>query len=210
MTARPLILLVLLVACTDVAPPDRPEPYPFFIELDDGFRAIFSWPRASLPVRVWTEPNDDLVQAVVHAIRVWQDAALYGEFSAVIISDSSGADVIVRQGVAVELARDTTAFRPDCRAGTTIAATEADSAIVLPFRMLVQRRRGADDGGVSACFLTAVAHELGHTLGILGESDDEADLMHVPPKVSVPSRRDEVTFAMLYHTPATIRLPSGR
>ncbi len=76
--------------------------------------------------------------------------------------------------------------------------------------MTVHRRSGADNAGAAACILSAVAHEMGHTLGILGESDDETDLMHVPPEVNAPSPRDRITLTTLYHTSPTIRLPAGR
>ena len=60
----------------------------------------FHWPRSSLPVKVWAEDALNLPSHTRRGLDQWEEAFLYGEFAAVVVSDSSTADVIVRNGLA--------------------------------------------------------------------------------------------------------------
>jgi predicted Zn-dependent protease len=201
-----LLLALSLSGCASLDAPERPEPYEFSYRIPNGFVAVFHWPMAALPVRVWAEPSGDLPGDVVNALRLWEQAAIYGEFRGVLVADSAQADVIVRIG---EPETPGPSAVLACSSGTEWGIN-LDTSIALPFRTTIRRRAGASTSDVAACLRVLVAHELGHALGLIPESDDPADLMYGLPTVPAPSARDRATFTTLYHTAPTVRLPPGR
>jgi predicted Zn-dependent protease len=201
-----LVLLPWLTACEVATPPERPTPYEFAIRLDDGFPLIFRWPAASLPVRVWAEPVLSLGEHAADALRLWEAAGLYAEMHGVIVDDAAEADIVIRLGTPEpRLAGE----RP-CRSWTYIEVGAADTAIRLPFPTTIVARSGSSNQDLHDCLREAVAHEIGHALGLFRESDDPADLMHVWPSPDGLSARDVATLEALYHTRPTVRLPEDR
>ena len=221
MTRQLVALLALgaVVGCGDVALPERPEPYQFSIDCSiDGLcssaagdlKLIFSWPRHSLPVRIWAERRQDFPLHTARAIRLWMDASIYGEFSAVLVPDSQVADLIVLLGepeLVIQSSSDVTPL--DCRGRTSIEVA-LDTTIALPFRITIVPRAGSGPNELNRCFPRAIAHEFGHALGLFLNSDDPSDIMFARPMVASTSLRDRATFATLYHTRPTVRLPDGR
>jgi predicted Zn-dependent protease len=225
---RAIVLVVLAcwgLGCTDATLPERPAPYRFWITLDSdgnaieegGFRAIFRWPREALPVRVWTQPEPNVREGVIHAIGLWRSVALYGEFRAVLVSDSQTADIIITRGEPKTINNGATFDRLECQASTSIGI-DLDTAIVLPFRTDISPRTGATGDQVARCFETVLSHELGFALGLFPDflggttfnGPTPEDLMYSPPRVDAPSARDQATFNTLYHTKPTVKLPVGR
>jgi len=201
-----LVLLPWAAACEVATPPERPIPYEFAIRLDDGFPLVFRWPAASLPVRVWAEPALSLEEHAADALRLWEAGGLYAEMHGVMVDDAADADIVIRLGTPEpRLAGE----RP-CRSWTFIEVSAADTAIRLPFPTTIVARTGSSDQDLQDCLRAAVAHEIGHALGLFLESDDAADLMHVRPSPDGLSARDVATLETLYHTPPTVRLPAGR
>jgi predicted Zn-dependent protease len=200
------IATVLLAACDGATPPERPAPYDYAIRLENGPILSFRWPLASLPVRLWVEPDMDLEPIVMAAIAQWKGTALYGEFDAVLVADSTRADVRIRPGTPFASAPD----NPMNCGGATSIGVESDTTITLPFVVTLNRRLGVDDGNVKECLALVITHELGHTLGLFLHSDDPQDLMHARPNPAGLSPRDKATFTTLYHSPVSVRLPAGR
>jgi hypothetical protein len=201
-----LLALAALSSCAEVGAPERPAPYAYSITLPNGFQLIFRWPASALPMRVWVAEGGDLPRAVEDGLRLWEGVALYGEFRGVVVADSTQADVIVTQGDPEQPGPGAILA---CSA-VTFWDVNADSTIALPFHMILRPRVGWSSGDVADCYHVVAAHELGHPLGLLLHSDDPADLMYGAPSVSAPSPRDRATFAVLYHTTPTVRLPAGR
>jgi predicted Zn-dependent protease len=204
---RPAIALALLlgtVACDQVTPPDRPAPYQYAVRLQDGFPLVFRWPAASLPVRVWAEPALSVEEYVTEALSLWEDGVLYAEVSGVLVQDSSEADVLIRLEPGPQTSSGTA-----CTSWTFYAVT-LDTVIELPFRTVLEPRAGSASQDLHDCLRQAVAHELGHTFGLLLESDDPADLMYPGPSPRGLSPRDVATLETLYHSRPTVRLPANR
>jgi predicted Zn-dependent protease len=184
--------------------------YAYTIPLETGFRIVFRWPASSLPVRIWTEPDGDLRAAATAAIRLWEDVVLYGEFNAVLVNDSARADIMMLREASDPLRGRIPDGSLRACGSTTTVGVEFDSTITLPFRMTLTPRAGANADDVRDCLQIAVAHELGHALGLLLDSDDPSDLMFEFPTVANPSRRDRATFGTLYHSTPTVRVPEHR
>lgn len=206
MHARLAGLLVVVAACDGTTPPERPAPYEYAIRLEDGPVLSFRWPTASLPVRFWVEPGTDLRYVVEEAIREWESVALYGEFVGVLVSDAARADVQVRMG---ESYASAPTYDLNC-GGSTSIAVERDTTIALPFVISLFPRVGSGSGDVQQCLALVGTHEMGHVLGLFLHSDDPQDLMHARPSPDGLSPRDRATFATLYHSVVSVRLPAGR
>lgn len=201
-----LPLLGLVLACGEPTVPARQAAYGF----DDGLGEVFRWPDERLPVRFYADARGAMPALVTRALGVWEEQFLYGEFAGVLTTDSASADVIVvwSGGVPPDVPPDPGAPVNACTGLTRLvidSATNAlDSAIVITAQSLAG---SATDAQRAACFQRVVAHEVGHSLGLLQHSAQAGDLMAAQPVVDRPTTRDRVTVEVLYHTPPTIGPP---
>jgi predicted Zn-dependent protease len=211
------ILLILVAAsgglsCADIAAPSRSEAYEWRRIIPTGLGSAdtlsFHWPRSRLPVRVWAEDSLNLVTDVQNGIDRWEAAFLYGELDAVLVSDSSTADVVVRVGSAVKggfsITRLESAMAPECEGGTDFDLPAGSNQLTMPIRVFVNPRFDPAAPGVAECMALTTTHELGHAIGIFTHSPVVTDIMYGDPSVSSLSTRDRATAEAAYHIAPTL------
>jgi hypothetical protein len=209
---RTLLPLLVLIgaACSDLLPPPGVDPYEYrvFVPTTGGTTPLaFRWPRARLPIRVYVADDNPLRPALLGAIDTWEGAFVYGEVRAVLTPDSTTADVIVRNEVAVKLqSRFRLAGSADgCLGSTDFEADPESGILVPPFRVRVWSLTAPTNPGLAACYEATVLHEIGHALGIFAHSPDAGDVMNVNPTRTTLSARDKATIEAVYHLPVTLR-----
>lgn len=205
---RRLLLGSLIIAgasCSDISPPNRAADF-YDWRLNTGGQALtFNWPESSLPVRIWVEDSLGLPGHTAAGIEAWKEQLLYREWDAVIVGDSSTADVVIGFSI-IPAFRSVKLFSmaPGC-SGVTSFPPLVDSSITLPFRVRITNQ-SSDPTSPQAqfCFGITVAHELGHTIGLFQESPDPNDLMYGADPTTGPSTRDRNSIQQLYHFPADL------
>ena len=208
---RALVLpaALLLAACAELSPPDRPVPYEsrLFVNYDNnGTPAIdslrFRWPSSSIPVRYWVEDSLGSPGHVTEAIATWKAAFLYGEWDAQVVDDSSSADVIVRLAQAPPKPSPSRlrffSRAPECEGVTDIDTVATRRELRLPLRIYLNPRLPNDPNLARCLGLTAV-HEVGHTMGLFQHTTDPVDIMFTDPVATELSDRDISTIEALYH-----------
>ncbi len=185
-SALPILGGVLAAAvglsCADIAAPGRSDVYEwrFITSTGPGTNdtLTFHWPRSMLPVKIWAQDTLDLPTHVTHGIDVWKAAFLYREFDAVLVPDSSAADVIVRAdspAKSTATARLQLSLAPECEGGTDIVPLPGSRTIQYPVRVFLLPRFDAAAPGVSECLALTATHELGHAIGIFTHSSVATD-----------------------------------
>jgi predicted Zn-dependent protease len=210
---RPALALATLtaLACGDIAEPLRNDLYEWRLIVPSGATADtlhFHWGRSDLPVRVWVEPAENLPDLMQRAIDTWESVYLYREFQAQLVSDSTGADVLVRATPApakaqLGVTRLESAMAPECSGATDLDVSPDLSELRLPIRIYIEPVSG-DIPNLQRCLGLTTIHELGHALGIFAHSPNPTDIMYTDPTVEQPSRLDRGTAEALYHLPPTL------
>lgn len=199
--------VALLAACTEPTVPLRFDIYGF-----DSGGDVFHWPADRLPVRFYAQPTGNLPSLVQHAIDAWEGAFLYGEFTGMLVGDSTAADVIVHADSAPAVAPDQGAPVPACEGNVhspgsppgTITWDPLTKVIDGPLQLDLSVLGVYSTGQLAACLRRTTIHEVGHGLGLFQHSSDPGDIMYEPPQVDLPSQRDHRTIEVLYHTPPTV------
>jgi predicted Zn-dependent protease len=170
----------------------------------------FHWPQSRLPVRIWADDTLNLPAHVQHGIDEWEAAFLYGEFRAVVVSDSSIADVIVTSGLAPNSGFSVTRLEsftaPECQGATDIELAASGSEILPPIRVYVDPRFDPSPPGLDACIELTTTHELGHALGIFAHSTNPNDIMYFDPVATTLSPADRATAEVAYHAEPTLTI----
>ena len=194
-----LAIAVLTAGCSDIIPPSRTPRY-----LADAAGDTFHWPPDRIPVRYFVDPRGALPRLVHNGLSAWQDQFLYGEFRAVVVADSTAADVIVRWQDSVPA--DVPPALGACD-GVTTYVLDSTKTMTGPEHVSLRVRLGYTLPQIAECVRRVVTHELGHSLGILSHSPATTDLMYGTPAIERPTERDRNTAQVLYHTPPTIFPP---
>ncbi|MEP6572748.1 MAG: hypothetical protein ABJD11_08630 [Gemmatimonadota bacterium] len=204
-----------VIACSDIVAPSRFGRYEWrlFVAFDSlGPREdslTFHWPASSLPVKIWVENQYGMPGFVQHSIGLWKNAFLYGEYDAVIVTDSSTADVIVRTIIAPlkpspSAGRLASALFPGCSGETDIDTVATRNQLRLPVHAYVYPKFDPTTNDLTQCFRITATHELGHTLGLFQHSGDTLDVMFSDPVAEQPSPRDIRTVETVYHFPVSL------
>jgi hypothetical protein len=218
--AHALPILTTLVAvgsglsCADIAAPTRSNAYEWRLITPTGTGTAdtlsFHWPRSRLPVKVWAQDTLNLPAHTKNGIDMWKAGFLYGEFDAVIVSDSNAADVLVSAGPVTKggfsVTRLKSMLAQECEGGTDFDLPLGSREIRPPVRIFLNLRSAPDAPGVEQCLALTTTHELGHAIGIFAHSPVATDLMYANPAVPGPSERDRATAELVYHSEATLTM----
>lgn len=208
-----LAALVLVLACNELFSPYRTNTYEFRCIPGGAIRCAdtvaFHWTRDLLPVRVWVASDDALADDVALGLERWQGAFLYGELQAVLVSDSSQADIVVRNIFPPEGSSGIGARAIQCRGETDYDLPAADT-LRLPMHIFVWSNTTPPAAGTDVCFRLTVTHELGHAFGILSHSPDNGDVMYADPVFDGVSERDRETIETAYRVPSTLHVIGRR
>lgn len=208
----PMLLGAAVVGCNNIGSPNITGAYQYALVTNDSLgnvdTLVFHWPRSFLPVRVWVSDTSLIKTDVPIAIERWQDAFLYGEYRAEVVSDSTHADVIFIYGYP----QDEEGI--PARAGQCGGATDPPIADThtwpLPIHIYIYSNTSTTEGpDVDTCYRITVTHELGHSLGLLVHSPFDTDVMFANPVFDGISTSDRETAEMVYHRPANV-VPAGR
>jgi hypothetical protein len=210
--------LVLLAACHEGLGPGacfEPSAQAYNFDLAGDTNFVFHWPSSYMPLRVYAEPAGDLPANVQAAMQLWAGAFRCGEVFLTTATDSTHADIIVRNPQSLPAAAPAThAMHADsvgaCQGVTHFDLDSAGNALAGPMRSYVAPFPGADSASVASCYHFVTAHELGHALGILSHSPNPADLMYVSPTHRFLTESDRYTIQLLYHTPSKLGPPPRR
>jgi hypothetical protein len=204
-------LLLAAAACHDQRPntcfDSNAFSYGFYVGGDTSL--VFHWPAGRMPVRVYAEPTGDAPANVVAGLQTWVGAFHCDEAWFTTTTDSTHADIIVREVAdfpplpahAISLGADSVGACTGRTDGTF------DSTLTLngPVRSYIAPFGAQDSVALAGCFRMTTTHELGHALGILAHSTSAADIMYPTPHRSTLSANDRYTLQLLYHTTATIK-----
>jgi len=227
MTRRPLSSLVALAlvvavfgAChegTSVSQCFEPNATAYNFDLNGDTNIVFHWPASYMPVRVYAESAGALGANTKNGMDLWVSAFRCHELSYTMVSDSTSADIVVRNPLSLPAApprasrqmhsdsvgacQGVTQFFVDTVTGTTITG---------PMRSYIAAFPGHDTTAVNACYRFVTAHELGHALGLLSESPYPGDLMYTVPTRLALTESDRYSIQLLYHVASKLQPPPRR
>lgn len=200
------VALGLFAACGDPTAAPHAASYAFDFGGD-----IFHWPADRLPVRFFADTRGHMRALVERALDTWEGQFLYGEFRAVLVDDSTAADVIVlwADSIPPDVPPDTGTPVFACDGLTTFVFDSTGVGLAGPVHAEVGINLGQTftAGQVAACVRRISIHEVGHTIGLLGHSPSPADIMWASDTTALPSEGDRRTVEVLYHTAPNITPP---
>jgi len=173
---------------------------------------ILRWDIRSFPLRVYFENPDDVpsyyVNSINKALSIWTKSTNFVKFTQV--NDKSKADVVI---VFKNIPNDTCSGG---RCSFTAAITEPELSgqkLLKRMNMMFYKTNPYNKNFSESEILNTALHELGHTLGIMGHSNNPGDLMFAQKDNggyfnSLPSadftRNDLNTLVLLYRIEPSI------
>jgi len=220
--ASVLVLLLaaavaLLAACREnvsTAQCFEPNAVAYDFDYNGDTTIVFHWPGSYMPVRVYAEPTGELPADVQTAMQLWTSAFRCRELSWVAATDSTHADIIVRNPISLPAAppaRTARAMHADsvgaCHGVTQFVTDTTGTALSGPMRSYVAAFAGVDSATAASCYHFVTAHELGHALGLLSESPNPDDIMYTSPWRLALTESDRYTIQILYHVASKLGPP---
>lgn len=218
LAAAASLAVALVLACHEGVGPGacfEPNAQAYAFDLSGDPNLVFHWPASYMPVRVYAEPTGNLPANVQNAISLWTSAFRCHELSLTFTTDSTHADIVVRNPVTLPAAPPAArVMHADssgaCQGVTHVELDSTGTAFTGPLRSYVAPFVGADTALVTSCYHFVTAHELGHALGILAHSPDPNDLMYASPFRLALTEDDRYTIQVLYHLTSKIAPPPRR
>ena len=202
--------LLVTAACGNIGSPQITSGQVYeFRDIELGDTIVFHWPRADLPVRVWVASDSPIRTYVETAIARWEGAFLYGEFSATLVTDSTQADVIVRNAPS-DIGNGLSRRAPQCIGETDPNINTATNTARLPMHIFMYAVVSDAVPGLATCYSVTMTHEFGHLIGLLLHSPSSGDVMFADPGFDGISDRDRLTANTLYLVTPTITLTGRR
>lgn len=203
------LALVVAAACADRPLADCLEPNAqiYSYHLPGSTTKFFHWPRSRMPLRVYAETP--LVAPAEAAGIVWTNAMHCAELSFVRVTDSSVADIVIRNPGAMppapKSAISAAADSVGACTGRTDLEVDADTNIIAPMRVyVVPNSIVSDTVAIAGCYRFTVTHEMGHAIGLFRHSTDPDDLMFSTPYRRLLTLNDRYTVQKLYNTTPTM------
>ena len=181
--------------------------YGFFVGGDTAL--VFRWPADRMPVRFYAEATGNLRSNVLAGLTTWVNGFRCQEAAFQLVSDSTAADVIVRQAAVLPPVASRAFVMAADSVGACGGRTDGtfDSTLTLtgPVRSYIVPIAVGDSVALAGCYRMVTTHEIGHALGLLSHSTDPTDIMYTTPRRSSLSPGDRYTLQSLYHRTPTIR-----
>ncbi|HXY69329.1 MAG TPA: matrixin family metalloprotease [Gemmatimonadales bacterium] len=211
--------LALAAACGDKVTTGQcfePNATAYNFDFNGDTNVVFHWPSSYMPLRVYAESAGALRANTRIGMDLWASAFRCGELSYTMVTDSTIADIVVRNPVslpvAAHAARVMHADSVGACQGLTQFATDTVTGTTLtgPMRSYIAAFPGFDSAAVAGCYHFVTAHELGHALGLLSESPYPGDLMYAVPTRLALTESDRYSIQLLYHVASKLQPPPRR
>lgn len=223
--ATVLAALLLTVAAGCDAPTVARATFAYNPTLSTG-GLFYHWARGKT-IAIYADPTAvpegyDIRASVREAASRWEGRTFYDEFHFAFVDSPADADVIIRDRFAPALVDLMDCDAPGGGGGETTICADVPNGRVLPLLagggghvkvdVRVDPLQATDaqltlaDQTRQEYYVTLIAHELGHVLGIGGHSNSNGDLMNAIPRVRLPSVNDGRTLRYVLRQEADVRL----
>ncbi|MDE6138020.1 MAG: matrixin family metalloprotease, partial [Candidatus Gastranaerophilales bacterium] len=171
---------------------------------------IVRWDIRSFPLRVYIEDEKSVpeyyIDSINRAMNLWSNSTNFVKFTRV--NDKANADIHIKFKD-----NKTNCENGECRFVTAYTEPNIKDKILNKMTLTFYRTNPLNKGFTEGEIYNTALHELGHTLGIIGHSDNPSDLMFSMsdttgvkyyPFAQSLSKRDLQTLILLYRLKPTI------
>jgi hypothetical protein len=214
----------MVAGCDAPTVPQAQWGYSLSLRPTDDF--YYHWSRGKT-IAIYVDPTGvpegyDIRAAAREAAGRWEGRSFYDEFRFAFVDAPADADVIIRDRFAPALVDLQDCDAPGGGAGETTICADVPNGRVLPLLagggghvkvdVRVDPLQASEaqltlaDQTREEYYVTLIAHELGHVLGIEVHSSSNGDLMNALPRVRYPSVADGRTLRFILRQEPDVRL----